>query len=1131
MVEPIKMEQEQRSPERIESKHRPAFAGWPMIVAWAGMLLFAFHASTHMVGAGDTWVALACGRHFINHGVDTVEPFSAHSHKPGPTEEEIQNWPRWARWLTEKVGLETVKYWHPTGWINQNWLTHVLFYWLSHKSPFADAQQRSYNTLVYWKFAIYILAVLCVYYIGRLLKVNPALSAVLACFAMFVGRSFFDIRPAGFSNLLVGVFFLILVLATYRNTLYMWLMVPLVVLWCNLHGGYIYAFIMLASFFIIHFLILLPERWTLSLHSILAWLGLYGFTYRFLSHDPFTPIPPGSDQLFLLILILAAASIVITSAKQIKPAALYGYHLVGSLILFFALWGRFFPNNIFRYSQTVQEYIRDSRISFVVLFLGLLGLGVVVARFKDRLVSINRRGLFHTACVGIVAFVAMIIFNPFHLTNLTHTFVISVSKHAEQWRTVNEWHPAFEWQNPVGTSFPFLVLFMLCIGLGFFWLLSRFFRPKLLKGSRGQLELEAQRFSKLSKVFGFTLAVYCYWVAFISLSFIGLDAGSFFVCTLFAAVILLSIYRSIHFIYLQVPLVLLAMSAAGPKHGYTGMYIYPFVLLPAYVITHIIASLFSEKPRFKALNIVFVAATAVVSLVLMVVIFDPFKFKQPLWHVEQFFELRRIWVPRYEGSYKVHYGNLFPVLYGINAALIFIWVFLPELRSLFARLGGKAPSELDEQDYQLPKADLALMLIAALTVYMAIRSRRFIPIAAITACPILGMFIDQMSRTISAGRCFHGLWSFGKSQQSRVGRFAVPTMPRAVEFFLAAAGTVVVAGLGIYWTLKFKTVYLDPWPTDPKLTSVFMRMTASDAKPFYALDFIRENHLKGNMFNYWTEGGFIAYGQEPDPNTGKTPLRLFMDGRAQAAYDRKTYDIWMNIMAGGRITYELERAAKLRGRKLSSSDYRKIGQWIDKQLTKPENNVWVVLMPAGEFHKPFVKALEHNPNWQLAFLNNKQKLFVDVRTPQGRKLLEGIWTGKTYYPNDFSLNLIKAHRRLTYGRTAAEHKEGLDYALAALKLHPSAAAMQKLLQCTRYAELRGKAIEECKKYFDEFESNHQQWSRLDGYHHRLFAAYMAADYLASVSDARGDKKQAEKYRAASRRLRKESGQIIETKRW
>ncbi len=111
-----------------------SFSGWPMIIGWIAMLIFTFHACTHMVAAGDTWVAMACGRHFVNHGVNTIEPFSDNSHKAGPTEAEIQTWPSWAQWITNKVGIETVKKWHPTGWIDQNWLTHVMFYKLIPKS-------------------------------------------------------------------------------------------------------------------------------------------------------------------------------------------------------------------------------------------------------------------------------------------------------------------------------------------------------------------------------------------------------------------------------------------------------------------------------------------------------------------------------------------------------------------------------------------------------------------------------------------------------------------------------------------------------------------------------------------------------------------------------------------------------------------------------------------------------------------------------------------------------------------------------------------------------------------------------------------------------------------------------------
>lgn len=1116
--------------ELTEDKWRPALSGWPMIFAWAAMIIFALHASTHMVGAGDTWVAMACGRHFINHGVDTVEPFSANSHHAGPTEQEIDNWPGPARWIAKKVGLKTVKYWHPTGWINQNWLTHVLFYWLSHESPFADAEERSFNTLVYWKFALYIVTVICVYYIGRLIGVNGALSAVFACFALFAGRSFFDIRPAGFSNLMVAVFFLILALAVYRNILYIWLLVPTVVLWCNLHGGYIYAFMMLATFFSLHLLIILSKRWTVFVHCIFMWMALYGLAYRFLSHRPFTPIPLGDDKVLILLVLLMAASLVIVAAKKVKNQVIYSYHILASVIVFLALLPRFFPEEPVRYTQELKEYILSSRLSFIIGFFALMALGMVVTFFKDRLICIRLKGLCHTAGAGFAAFIATIVFNPFHLTNLTHTFVISVSRHAEQWRTVNEWHPGFEWNNPVGTGFPFLVLVIMSIGVPVFWLVSRSFRPKLLKGSKTQLE-QQQRFRTLSKIFGLSLAVFLCWTAFTSLSFLDLDVGSFFVCTLFIGIILLSIYKNVHFIYLELPLILLAMWAAGPKHGFSGRYIYPFVLLPTYVIVHVLASRFSEKLKFRPVNIASVAGTVVVSMILMIAIFNPFKFTLPLWHVEQLFGLTRKFLPRYEGKYRVNYRHLFIVLYIINIASVLCWLGIDYIRKLFAGVRQETARQGEPQVHELPKADLALMAAAALTVYMAYRSRRFIPIAAIIACPVLALLIQWMIRNISAAGSFYGLWSFGSAETAKHNRFTVGAMPRVLQLFIASVGAVIVVGLGAYWTVKFKTVYLDPWPTDPKLTSVFMRMTASDAKPFYALDFIRENKLKGNMFNYWTEGGFIAYGQDPDPNTGKTPLQLFMDGRAQAAYNRAAYDNWSNIMAGGVITYQLQKAAGLRGRDLNSQEYRQIANWIDEQLKKPENDVWAVLMPAGEFNKPFTKSFDYHPDWRLVFFNNKQKLFVDARTPQAKKLLEAIETGQAVYPNEFCRDLIMARRRLKFGRTSGQRTEGLDFAAAAFEQHQSAAAMQTIMSAARFPELRDRVVNICRNYFKELWDNQQSWAGRDGYHHKLAAGVMAGNYLRNVERARKKSDKAADYAARTTHLRKQTEKIIATKRW
>jgi len=976
---------------RVAGCRNYALSGWPMILGWLAMMIFAFHASTHMVGAGDTWVAMACGRHFIDHGVNTVEPFSANSHKAGPTEEEIKTWPNWAQQIANTVGMKTVKFWHPTGWINQNWLTHVIFYWLANLSPFADAESLSFNTLVYWKFAIYIIAVICVYYTGRLLGVNPALSAIFACFAMFTSRALLDIRPAGFSNLLVAVFLLILVLATYRNILYIWLVVPLTVFWCNVHGGYLYVFIMLAPF----------------------------------------------------------------------------------------------------------------------VFLNLL-----TCIFRKRFVSIGLKGVYHTIAAGFVTLVAAIVFNPFHLTNFTHTFIISFSKHAEMWRSVNEWHPAFAWDNPVGTGFPFLVLFILSIGLTFFWLFSRFLLPKLLKAPKNELEAQEKLFNVLSKIFGCIAAVFICWVTFISFSFAEADIAGFLLCALFVGILLLSIYKSVHYIYLAIGLTLLAVWSGDAGAGYSGRYIYPFVILPGYFMLHIVAWLLSKTVKLKSGNIAFVTLSAVVSLLLMIFIFNPFKFEMPFSNaMQQFLELRRPWISRYENNIGITYEYLFDVLYIVNIGTIIIWLAIPYLQKLFSVLPDKVQEDSQTEQYELPKIDLSLMAIAALTIYMAYRSRRFIPIAGIVACPVIAMLIDQMIRTLSASRNFY------KSRFLCVG-----PMPYNLRLFFIFAAAIAVVAFGAGWGFKFKRVYLDSWPGDSQLSSVFMRMTASDAKPFGACQFIRDNKLKGNMLNYWTEGGFIAWGQVPDPNTGRTPLQLFMDGRAQAAYQPRVYQLWSNIMSGGPA---VQRAAIRR----IAPDYAEVGRWIGEQLKKYD--VWVILLPLSDltvYRGPFLRGLGLNPDWQLVFIDDRQRLFVDITTPQGKELVEGIFNGKTLYTDEFAKDIIMAQRMLSVSDMAAK-KQGFDFAVKAFDLQPSQVAMQMILATAKYAEMQPLVNDFCKNYFDDFTKNRELYAEQDGYLYRIWAALLSGRYLREEAVKQGNNELVKFYSTKTQEYEDEQAPLQREKRW
>jgi hypothetical protein len=900
-------------------QNKQALSGWVMLILWWAMILFALHASTRMVGAGDTWVAMASGRHFLNHGVNTFEPFSANSHKSGPTPEEVKTWPKWAQWITEKVGLETVKFWHPTGWVNQNWLTHVFFYWLTHLSPVADAetfdkpiegQNISYNSLVYWKYTLYIITIIVVYYTGRQLGVNPALSAAFACFALFIGRTFLDIRPAGFSNMLTAVLLFIFVLAVYRNYLYIWLVVPITALWCNLHGGYVYIFVVLVPFIGLHLLILLPKKVTTCLYYILGWLFLYALAVKFRSHEYIRGIKFDSAGLLYFILFLIVVSVTLANLKNIKAGLFYAYHIVGTFVIFIATLAMFYPEGINRLmSQPISKaYVTDSRVTFFVAFIAFLVIAVLLGAFKNKLKKISFKVWWHTVAASIVAFVAMILANPFRLTNLTHTFVISVSENAKIWKEINEWHPAFEWGNPVGSAIPFLY-----------------------------------------------------------------------------------------------------------------MYIIAWILLALWVVCLLL------KPRIAAKK-------------------------------------------------------------------------------------GKGEKIESPRQYVWPMIDLPLLAIAALTVYMAIGSRRFIPIAGIAACPIMAMFLDNNVKMIAA------LLNLKKT-----GVAIVTPMPKTLQRCFTFIVFIVVAFLTVWWGYWYKNIYLDPWPDSNYLTSVFMRMTASYIKPFKACQFIRDNKLRGTVFNYWTEGGFIAYGQIPDPNTGKTPLQLYMDGRAQAAYNTSAYRHWMYIMNGG----DPSRMAQIAGRAFTASDYQAIGNWLDEQFHK--ENVWVVLMPVSEFDSQLVKGLDANPNWRPVYMDDEQRIYIDVKCQQGKELYMGMFTGQTKFPDELSKQLTVGHNLL---RLQGEDNMNTGYELVsrAFMQEPSqVTVLELILAMDLHPQLQDRVANVLSQYLDDFVGKRQIYSKQDGYRNKILVAVMAGDYLANMNHDKPDL--VNKYKTYIREFNEEQRHINETSRW
>jgi len=188
------------------------------------------HASDAPIGGGDTWVAMACGRYTIEDDWATRTPDRT-----------------WQMKALDLVGIHVTQHdpFSPNsrdyvpgdkvkeGWINQNWLTHVFYYKL--KTTFGE------NAIVVYKFIQALLTGLFAYWTARKLGVHTVVAAACVTFGMLLSRSFIDLRP-NISSILYAIV-LIWVMSCWlkgeKKKLY-WI-IPLMLLWSNVHGGFIYG--------------------------------------------------------------------------------------------------------------------------------------------------------------------------------------------------------------------------------------------------------------------------------------------------------------------------------------------------------------------------------------------------------------------------------------------------------------------------------------------------------------------------------------------------------------------------------------------------------------------------------------------------------------------------------------------------------------------------------------------------------------------------------------------------------------------------------------------------------------------------------------------------------------------------
>jgi len=535
---------------------------------------------------------------------------------------------------------------------------------------------------------------------------------------------------------------------------------------------------------------------------------------------------------------------------------------------------------------------------------------------------------------------------------------------------------------------------------------------------------------------------------------------------MFLLILALTTYRDVRYIWVIVPQTIFWSNVHGG-------YIYVFITLIPFIVIHLLTSLWRD--RFVSIGkrgILHVLGAMVAAFVASIVL-NPY-------HVTNFTHTfvisvskdAELWrnVAEWFSPFdkKVNFGQVTPffIMCGMSGLIFLAWLAAIPLKP---KLTQKAIRKLKPEDisYSWPKVDLALLVVWFLTIYMAVKSRRFIPLAAIAACPMMAVMLDQTIRMLFARRRF-----------KEHNQLVVPPMSdRLVRAFtFSMAGVTLVFAVAFGWMLKKE--YMDANPHYLRSDTLFVRMTTSYDKPVGAIEFLRQNLRTGRIFHPWTEGAYVSWGQDPDPVTGKTPIPVFIDGRAQAAYPPDKFLRYMDLSVGGPSGRMLRG-----GGELSALQVKEIAQWLDTEFKK--YRVSVVLTSMRKFEA--VCLLATRANWRPAYVDERFMLLVDTDYPECKKLYEDLSQDRVKFPDDFSRELTHAYIsvRVNDGKW---REIGLNRAAKALSLRPCSVAAQQVLLAGRDPSLSGRVGTVCQEFLADFVKNRKKYDQENGFGLRAEAA-------------------------------------------
>ena len=157
-----------------------------------------------------------------------------------------------------------------------------------------------------------------------------------------------------------------------------------------------------------------------------------------------------------------------------------------------------------------------------------------------------------------------------------------------------------------------------------------------------------------------------------------------------------------------------------------------------------------------------------------------------------------------------------------------------------------------------PRLTLSSAAIGLVTLVLSIRSRRFIPLFAISQSLLLAPALVVVFSSLRR----HIVSSMPWLDRPRVWQIALP---------VAAA---------LWGGLR-----LAPFPLS---RNAFLYLTNLDSFPVETMNFIETNHIEGKVFSLYNWGGYIDWRTE-----GR--MQVFIDGRAGTVFDEKTYRQYLRV--------------------------------------------------------------------------------------------------------------------------------------------------------------------------------------------------------------------------------------------